>query len=205
VMTSASKDTQRVRASQLAAAAIACALLATPRGAAAQTRSAGGTADSSEWSVTPLIGTAFSGDVDSPTVVFGVGAGYRWTPRVSLEAEFNVLPSSEASGVVEVDTKIWNLTGNILYHFTQRPWTPYGAFGLGIGHGSADVKTNDPLFRLADTSSTELIVNFGGGVERAIRDGIRFRGDLRYFVGGDLVADYWRLSAGVSFDVGGRR
>jgi hypothetical protein len=154
-----------------------------------------------EWSVTPLVGTAFSGDVDSPTVVFGAAAGYNWSPRVSLEGEFNLLPSSENSGFVEVDTRVWNLTGNILYHFSGRDWVPYGAFGLGFGHGSADVKSTT-VNSLINTSSTEFVVNFGGGVERAIRDGIRFRGDLRYFFGGDLVADYWRLGLGVSFDVG---
>jgi len=149
-----------------------------------------------------MIGTAFSGDVDSPTVVLGVAGGYRWTPRVTLEGEFNLLPSSEASGLLEVDTTIWNLTGNLLYHFAQRPWRPYGAFGIGLGHGSADLNSSNPaLANLANTSSTEFVVNFGGGVERSIRDGIRFRGDLRYFFGGDLVADYWRLGLGVSFDV----
>jgi opacity protein-like surface antigen len=181
----------------------ASALLATAHSAAAQTRSTtpAPDPDPGQWSVTPMIGTAFSGDVDSPTVVLGVAGGYRWSPRVTLEGEFNLLPSSEANGLVEVDTRIWNLTGNILYHFAERPWRPYGAFGLGLGHGSADVNSNDPVLRLASTSSTEFVVNFGGGVERNIRDGIRFRGDLRYFFGGDLVADYWRLGLGVSFDV----
>jgi outer membrane protein with beta-barrel domain len=201
-MTSASTSNKRVRTPRIVVVMIAGALLTMAHNAAAQTAAAGAGPDTGQWSVTPLIGTAFSGDVDSPTVVFGVGAGYRWTPRVSLEAEFNVLPSSETSGVLELDTKVWNVTGNVLYHFAERPWRPFGAFGLGLGHGSANVNTTDPLLRLVDTSSTEFIVNFGGGVEHAIRDGIRFRGDLRYFFGGDLVADYWRLSAGVSFDVG---
>jgi len=48
------------------------------------------------------------------------------------------------------------------------------------------------------------VVNFGGGVERRINDRIGFRGDLRYFFGGDLVPDYWRLGAGLTFAVHGR-
>jgi len=113
-----------------------------------------------------------------------------------------VLPSSESSGLVELNTNMWNLTGNLLYHFSERPFVPYGAIGLGFGHGSADVNVNDPLLNSVSSSSTEFVFNFGGGVERAIHDRIRFRGDLRYFFGGDLVADYWRLGLGLSFDVG---
>jgi opacity protein-like surface antigen len=201
-----SKSSKRVRAPRIAAVMVAGALMAMAHGAAAQTTSPSSTEPAlGDWSVTPMIGTAFSGNVDSPTVVFGVDAGYHWSPRVTLEAEFNVLPSSESSGILQVDTKVWNLTGNLVYHFAPRPWRPFGVVGLGIGHGSASVNTNDPLLSLADTSSTELVVNFGGGVERAIRDGIRFRGDLRYFFGGDVVPAYWRLGAGVSFDLGRSR
>ena len=47
-------------------------------------------------------------------------------------------------------------------------------------------------------------MNQGGGVERAIRENLRFRGDMRYFFGGDLVPDYWRLSAGLQFGLGRR-
>ena len=48
------------------------------------------------------------------------------------------------------------------------------------------------------------MVNFGGGVEKPIRDNIHFRGDLRYFFGGDLVPDYWRFSVGLRFVIGKR-
>jgi hypothetical protein len=42
------------------------------------------------------------------------------------------------------------------------------------------------------------------GFERAITEKIHFRGDLRYFFGGDLVPDYWRLRAGLRFGLGNR-
>jgi len=189
----------------VAVAAIAAALFALPQSARAQVRPPATTPplETGGWTVTPVIGTAFAGDVDSPTFVFGVAGGYNWTPRVSLEAEFNMLPSSEQSGLLEVDTRVWNLTGNLLYRFSdnRRAWIPYGAVGLGLGHGSADVNVNDPLLNSVSSSSNAFVVNFGGGVERALSQTIRFRGDLRYFFGGDLVADYWRLGLGVSFDV----
>lgn len=200
-MTTGSKTARRFGA----AAIVGGLLLGLPQSARAQARPPATTPplEVGQWTVTPVIGTAFSGDIDSPTFLFGVAGGYNWTPKISLEGEFNVLPSSEQSGLVEVDTRIWNLTGNLLYHFSEdrRAWVPYGAFGLGVGHGSADVTVNDPLLNSVSSSSTEFVVNFGGGVERALTDAIRFRGDLRYFFGGDLVADYWRLGLGVSFDV----
>jgi len=180
-------------------------MMAVAHTAAAQSSSTAPPVQTGQWTVSPMIGTGFSGDLDSPTISLGVAAGYGWSPKVSLEGEFSLLPSSENSGLVELNTKIWNVTGNVLYHFSERPFVPYGAFGLGVGHGSADVNVNDPLLKSVSSSSTEFVVNFGGGVERALTDRVRFRGDLRYFFGGDLVADYWRFGVGVSFDVVPRR
>jgi opacity protein-like surface antigen len=104
--------------------------------------------------------------------------------------------------VVEIDSQSWSLTGNLLYHFAGRGFVPYGVVGIGFGHGSVDDDSDDPVDINFDTSSTEFVLNFGGGVERLIRERLAFRGDLRYFVGGDFVPDYWRLSAGVSFLLG---
>jgi hypothetical protein len=123
---------------------------------------------------------------------------------VGLEGEFSFLPSSESNGIVELDSDSWTLTGNILYHFAGRSWVPYGVFGMGFGHGSVDLKSNDPIVADLDTSSEEFVVNFGGGVERRINRRFAFRGDLRYFFGGDFVPDYWRASAGLTFDLGQR-
>jgi hypothetical protein len=157
------------------------------------------------WSVTPFAGFGFSGDLDSPTGALGAAAGYVWSERVSFEGEFNFLPSSEIGGLVEVDTKVWSLTGNLLYHFAGRRVVPYGVFGLGFGHGWVDLDSTTVSSTVpADTSSTSFIVNFGGGVEHRIANRAAVRGDLRYFFGGDLVPDYWRLSAGINFDLGRR-
>jgi opacity protein-like surface antigen len=152
------------------------------------------------WTVTPFIGFGFSGDLDSATGAFGVAGGYQWSPRVTIEGELNFLPSSETSGLIEVDSHVWSLTGNLVYHFANRPFIPYGVFGIGFGQGTVDV--SPPLQR--PDSSSKFVVNFGGGVERAIRERVRFRGDMRYFFGGDLVPDYWRVAFGLSFDLGRR-
>lgn len=159
------------------------------------------------WTITPFIGVGFSGDLDNGTGAFGAAAGYLWTDRVGFEGELNILPSSESSGIIEVGTHVWSVTGNVLYHFTSgRNFKPYGVFGMGIGHAGADtdsvgVNTSTTTF---DTSSTAFIVNFGGGVERRLTERLALRGDLRYFFGSNLVPDYWRLGGGVTIDMGGR-
>ena len=155
-----------------------------------------------EWSVTPFIGFGFSGDLDSATGAVGVAGGYGWSPTVSLEGEFNLLPSSENNGLVEVNSKAWSLAANLLYHFAPRPFRPYGVIGLGVGHSEVDANSTTPLPAGFDTKSTVFVVNFGGGVEKPIRDNIHFRADLRYFFGGDLVPDYWRFSTGLRFVFG---
>lgn len=187
----------------LAACALAAAFLTSTAEAqpAAQTTT---TISPGHWTATPFVGIGFSGDLDSATGAIGVAGGYVWDPRLSFEGEFSFLPSSENSGLVEVDTSAWSLTGNALYHFSGRNWVPYGVAGIGFGHASADVNMNDPLIDSLDTSSTEFVANIGGGVERALRNSTAFRGDFRYFFGGDLVPDYWRLSAGITLGFRGR-
>lgn len=151
------------------------------------------------WTATPFVGFGFSGDLDNGTGAVGVAAGYVWDPRVSFEGELSFLPSSENSGLVEVDSSVWSLTGNVLYHFAGRDWVPYGVAGIGFGHSSVDVNVNDPILQNLDTSSTAFIANIGGGVERAFLANTAFRGDFRYMFGSDLVPDYWRLTAGITF------
>jgi opacity protein-like surface antigen len=151
-----------------------------------------------EITITPFVGFGFSGDLDSATGAIGVAGGYNFNSKVSIEGEFNLLPSPENNGVVEVSSTAWSLTGNLLYHFAKKNnFTPYGVVGIGFGHSSVDVSgTILPVG--FDASSTQFVANLGGGVERPFSDRLRFRGDLRYLFGGDTVPDYWRLSAGVT-------
>lgn len=170
--------------------------------AAAQTPTITNLFDQGHWTVTPYIGVGFSGDLDSPTGALGAAGGYVWSSRVALEGEFNALPSGETGGPLEVKSKVWSLTGDILYHFPGRDFVPYGVFGIGFGHGSVDIDSTDPVLKALNTKSTEFVVNFGGGAEKKIRERVAVRGDLRYFFGGDLVPDYWRASVGLTFDLG---
>jgi hypothetical protein len=150
------------------------------------------------WTATPFVGFGFSGDLDSGTGLFGIAGGYVWNPRWSFEGEFTMLPSSENSGVIEAESTVWTLAANALYHFSGREWVPYGVAGIGFGHAGVDI--DDPVLgNVLDETSNEFIANLGGGVERLIGNNVGFRGDVRYFFGGDLVPDYWRVTAGLTF------
>jgi len=155
--------------------------------------------DQGSWTVTPFLGFGFSGDLDSPTPALGIAGGYLWNSRVALEGEWTVLPASEANGIVEVDSESWSITGNFLYHFAGRTYVPYGVIGMGAGHGTVDEPLTDPLLKSLSTSSTTFVVNVGGGIERKLRNRLAIRADFRYFFAGDLVPDYWRASAGVTY------
>jgi opacity protein-like surface antigen len=187
----------------VAAFAVTVATFASATGAQAQPASTQPTTTSltevGSWTVTPYIGVGFSGDLDSGTRVLGVAGGYTYTPRISFEANFTYL-QPEVSGFTEIDSKSWTLSGDVLYHFAGRSFVPYGAVGLGVGYASIDAE-DVPIIGPFDESSTKFSFNFGGGVERQLRDKIALRGDLRYFVGGDLVPDYWRFGIGVTFKV----
>lgn len=192
--------------------AIVLTLLCASAPAFAQTRTPPAQAGSTtvppgHWTVTPFIGLGFSGDLDSGTGAFGAAGGYVWSDRLGFEGELNILPSSESSGVLEVGTNVWTLTGNVLYHFTADSFMPYGVVGIGFGHGSADISgatTTGTNTTLLQTSSTNFVFDFGGGIEKRFTDRVAVRGDLRYFFGGDLVPDYWRLGGGLTFDLGRR-
>jgi opacity protein-like surface antigen len=196
----------RTRQFLITTVAVAALAFGAARSASAQPTTSGpAVLTPGHWSVTPFVGFGFSGDLDSATGGFGVAGGYNWDTRLAIETEFSALPSSETDGALEFDSSFWSLSANLLYHFTERPFVPYAAVGIGFGHGSVDIDgDNDVLEDLVDTSDTSFIVNFGAGVERSIRSGMGFRGDLRYFTGGDVVPDHWRLSAGLTFDLGRR-
>jgi opacity protein-like surface antigen len=191
----------------LSVSALALALITFNAGAAqAQQSNAAEPVPPGHWSVTPSIALGFGGEVDGAGFGFGVDAGYNWSSRVSFEGSFLILPSvgsNEFEGVVDVDSTVWNLAGNVLYHFSQRPFMPYVAAGLGVGHATADIDFAVPGFDL-DESSSSLIVNFGAGVKRQLGARTNFRADLRYFTGGDVVPDFWRLGLGIGFDLGRR-
>jgi opacity protein-like surface antigen len=194
----------------VAAAAVAAFALATPSSAQAiRPATSPGPLETAHWSITPFLPVSFAGDLDGGTAGIGVDAGYNWNSRVSFEGEFLTLPSANEGVLVNVDASTWNMTGNVLYHFaqtTEHQLIPFGVIGLGVGHGWTDLSASDPqlvALGLSD-SSTNFVMNFGGGVKHRLNDRASLRGDLRYYTGSDLVPDFLRASIGVGFDLGAR-
>ncbi len=190
----------RYRGRSIVAAIACCALFMLSAGRASAQN---GPPDApGHWTVVPsfIIGTG--GDLDSTGGGFGVSAGYAWDPHLAWEGSLNVLPSVDQGALLTVNSSVWTLTGNLLYYFAgDRPFSPYVAGGLGVGHGSADIPANLAGLGLND-SSTNFIVDLGGGLSKTVTDRISVRADLRYFIGSDLVPDHWRIGLGVGFDVG---
>lgn len=158
-----------------------------------------------QWTVTPMLGFVIGGDIEGGGIGVGVAGGYNYNSRLRFEGEFMILPSVEQDVLVDIDSTIWTLTGNVLYHFVDGgPTAPYVAGGIGIGRGTTDLDEADPLLvQLGlDESSTELVFTIGGGVAHRLNERFSIRGDLRYSTGDDLVSDFFRVFAGLTIDVG---
>jgi opacity protein-like surface antigen len=178
------------------------------RAQATQPGSAAGPVEAGHWTVTPYATFPFAGDLEGGAAGLGIAGGYNWSSRIGIEADLEVVPTVTEGVLVTFDASTWNLTGNVLYHFrAQRDrWTPFVVAGLGVGHGSTDVLSNDPILQQfgANDSTTGLVTNLGGGLKYYLNDRFGLRGDLRYYTGHDLIPDHVRLSFGLGIDLGTR-
>jgi opacity protein-like surface antigen len=144
--------------------------------------------------ITPFLGINFGGDLDGASPGIGVAGGYNWSPNLSFEGEFSVLPDV-VGGDSNIDQRVVTLSGNGVYHFnTGTNITPYATLGIGIGHTSLTIKTPPET----ETSDTGFQVNLGGGVKADLSERFGVRGDLRYFHTNDQ-ASFVRLYGGVVF------
>jgi opacity protein-like surface antigen len=142
--------------------------------------------------VTPFFGFTFGSDQSGPTTSLGVGIGYNWTDQIAFEGELGIVPDLEGD-TSAADLGVLTLSANGVYHFdTTSGYVPYATFGLGVGRMSLDLPT-------VDESHTELAINVGGGVKKAINETLAWRADLRYFNVNDDNPNFWRLSGGVTF------
>jgi opacity protein-like surface antigen len=157
-----------------------------------------------EWTFTPFVGFGFGGELENSPLALGAAAAYNWSSRWAFEGELGILPGGSAGDFFEVDTTVWSLTANAIYHFAGNDRVvPYGAFGLGVINGSADMDELDLIDdELIDGSDTALAVNFGGGIRTRLAEQAQFRADLRYVNGDDLAPSHWRLYAGLTFPLG---
>jgi len=147
------------------------------------------------FTITPFIGLGFAGDFENNPTAFGVAAGYGLSERVTVEGDLYFAPDGEQGDLLQFDTSLWSLSGNVLYHFTGNTgFTPYVVGGLGVMGANADA---EDLGVIEDDTSTKFAWNWGGGVKSALSDRFGLRADLRFFNGEDLVPDHWRLFGGV--------
>jgi len=154
-----------------------------------------GIVEQGAWTVTPMLGFGFGGNLENSPLALGFATAYNWTPRVSVEGELGYARSAR-QGVIDPFTS-GITTGNInaLYHFSTENWAPYATVGLGFGHAS-DAPD------LIDASRTTMMLNFGGGVKTAIGERTNLRIGARYYNGNDFVPSFWRPYVGLTFAVG---
>ncbi|MBA2604695.1 MAG: porin family protein [Acidobacteria bacterium] len=154
------------------------------------------------WTVTPFIHTSIGIGDPAPDDSIGLGAAvaWDWTPNLGFEGEFSHL-FDVAGSTANEDWSITNFSANVVYHFDVRHVTPYATFGMGVERSNYSLKNLDPLALslIFDPSSTEVAINFGGGVKYPLRDRFIARADLRRFQANDLAPDFWRLYGGVTF------
>jgi opacity protein-like surface antigen len=160
-----------------------------------------GIVEQGAWTVTPMVGFSFGGNLENSPLSLGLATAYNWTPRVSIEGELGHLRRAEQGVFPRFQGGVTTGNVNALYHFAAGNWAPYGTIGLGFAHSNADV---DPFLNIgaAVPDRTVLTVNFGGGMKARVADNVNFRAGVRYFNGAELVPDFWRPYAGLSFIFG---
>ena len=179
----------------VSALAISTAALLTPSSAAAQS-----IARPNSWTLTPFLHT--SGGVGDPapddSLGLGFAVGYDWTANLGFEGEISHL-FDVAGDSADIDWSITNFSANAVYHFDVMRVTPYATFGIGLERSG---QTFSDSLDLLDQSSNEVSVNFGGGVKYLLNDRWFARADLRRFASNDVAPDYWRLYAGLTYNLG---
>jgi opacity protein-like surface antigen len=152
------------------------------------------------WTVTPFLHT--SADVSEPafddSLGLGVAVGYDLTRNLGFEGEVTHL-FDVAGDTDNIDWSISNFSANAIYHFDVKRVTPYATLGIGFERSSYDLKAEDALQLDEDPSSTEVSVNFGGGVKYPINDRWTARGDVRRFQANDIAPDHWRVYGGLTW------
>jgi opacity protein-like surface antigen len=152
--------------------------------------------DTGGWTLTPFIGVDFSGDFNNSPAAFGAAFGHGVNSHVSLEAEAAVGPNGRQGLLTDIDSTVFTLSGNVLYHFTgQQDFSPYVTVGLGVMNVDTDAEKTGLT---NDGTSFGAAWNVGGGIKTALSNRIGLRGDIRYFNAvDDLAPDHWRVYGGL--------
>lgn len=150
------------------------------------------------WTVTPFLQTSAGIGDPGPDNSGGIGVavGYDLTHNLGFEGELSHL--FDIAGDTDlVDWPVTNVSGNVVYHFDVRRVTPYATAGIGFERSDPGVDAD--LLDLFPDGSSEVTLNFGGGVKYPLTRRFIARGDLRRFHANDLAPDYWRIYGGLTF------
>ena len=151
-----------------------------------------------QWIATPYLGVNLAGDAEFRRGGPGGAIGYLGD-RLGFEFDVqrynhffkdknvDLVPNNcGVAGVtgpcIDLNTDAWSLMGNVVTSIggRERKWRPYGTMGVGVikpwieGGGASTGPIN--------VSQTDLAVNAGGGVIRALNERVGLRADLRYFL-----------------------
>ena len=141
-------------------------------------------------------------------VGFSIYGGYRAHPNVALEAEFEMMPSTDLklrsldTTIAEVET--WAFTGNAKFLALSGPVQPFLLVGLGVLHGEARETSGLGL----EDSAAVFAARLGGGVEAYFTESIVMSlratyvlptSDLELFGAGRLELDYVSFGGGLQY------
>jgi hypothetical protein len=163
-----------------------------------------------QWLATPYLGINLAGDAEFRRGGPGGAIGYLGS-RLGFEfdvqrynhffkdANVDLIPNNCVPGVsspcVDLNTDAWSLMGNVIAPIggKGRKWRPYGTVGVGVikpwieGGGSGSRVSRDGEIvpgAQADpihVSQTNVAINAGAGVIRALNGRVGLRADVRYF------------------------
>ena len=132
----------------------------------------------------------------------GVKLGYNLTADWGLESSFSYVEMESKNSQVDKDGELYNLSGNILYHFLpENRFVPFFTLGGGWSRNTHHFGSDD------DNENATL--NYGAGVKYFVSDAVALRADFRniYSYTGDSTT-YWsnyEYTAGLSFQFGGTK
>ena len=130
----------------------------------------------------------------------GAKLGYNITGNWGLESSFSYVKMKPKNSQVGEDGELYNLNGNILYHFLpENRLVPFFALGGGWSRTT----------HLFGKEINDATLNFGPGIQYSISDAVALRLDFRniYSYTGDSTT-YWsnyEYTAGLSFQFGGKK
>ena len=125
---------------------------------------------------------------------FGIGGKFQYNVIDPLRLEGSLtffLPKSYGYGD-NYKLSMWNFDMNAHYLFpVANQVTIYPLGGLGVQGWKSKIKGN------GSHSDTDLVINFGGGVDIKLTNQLVLNGELKYRVGSDF--DRFIISAGIAY------